>query len=50
MRKQHLAIEIYIIVRKHCKVIKLSVFSHFLAKSCNFEVNAQIACLIMMAS
>ena len=30
--------------------MKLSVFSHFLTKSCNFEISILIACLIMMTS
>ena len=47
MRKQYLVIEIY---KKIESIVKLSVFSHFLAKSSNFEVNTQIVCLFMMTS
>ena len=45
MKKEHLAIEICQIVGIHCKVVSNQ---KLLAKSCNFEVNTQIACHIMM--
>ena len=55
VRKEHLAIGIYIIVKS---IVKLSVFrhvfsenSHFFDEKLNFgTVNAQVACHIMMTS
>ena len=45
MSKKHLAKEIYKIVIIHWYLL---VLSHFLVKRWNFEVDTQIACLVMM--